>query len=246
MFDLDLVTRRLAELRIGEVEFRTRTGISLDVLRKDPAPATISVDVVVRICELLDIEVAAFLGRESSARVSYPDDDDLVVEAALAQHGQLADGDLAVALDWPLRRVDEAVRALMLRLLGTALQVVREGNRVHLEPRPGLLGAETDDRLRALQQAQIPLSVREAVILLHLLHQRHDPLLERLPLDWETTEVLLHRGIAERDTSGLHPHLDSSFAVALYPLPQLPQQMKAKPGARASYSTIPRPLKRRR
>jgi len=49
-----------------------------------------------------------------------------------------------------------------------------------------------------VQQARIPLSVREACLLLYLLHQRHDPLLEHLPLDWETTQAVFRERIVER------------------------------------------------
>ncbi|MFB4294687.1 hypothetical protein ACBI99_44130 [Nonomuraea sp. ATR24] len=242
MIDLDVINRRVAELRIGDVEFRTRTGISLEVLRKAPAPATISVEVLVRISEVLDIEVAELLGRRPSDRIQHADEDDLVVEAALAQHGELTDADLAEALRWPLQRVDKAIRELTLRLLGTAIQVVRMGGHVHLEPRPGVLPTQAEDTLRLVRQARIPLSVREAAVLLHLLHQCHDPLLEQLPLDWDTTQVLLQRGIAEQDEKGLHSHDDLSFAMALRAVPKLPNETRINT---PFYRSMPRRAKRR-
>ncbi|MGN9846538.1 hypothetical protein ACTMTI_51375 [Nonomuraea sp. H19] len=239
MLDIEAIKRRVAELRIGEVEFRLRTGISLEVLRKDPAPATLSVEVIVRVCEMLDMEVSELLGRHPAGPAARPDHDDLVVEAALTQHGQLTEADLAEALRWPLQRVDKAIRLLALRLLGTAVQVVRMDSHVHLEARPRVLSPEADATLRAVQQARIPLSAREACVLLYLLHQRHDPLLEHLPLDWETTQVLIHRGLAEQDEDGLHPHPDLSFALALLPIPKLPDEVKRRAPRRLSYRSIP-------
>jgi transcriptional regulator with XRE-family HTH domain len=224
-----VIKRRLSELGISAIEFRTRVGLSLEVLDKRPPLATISADVVARICEVLDVELAQLLGRQRPDKAPCPDDDDLVVEAALARHGQLSDHDLATALDWPLTRVDMATRALALRLLGTALQLVRVGNRVHLEPRPDLLGAEAEARLHAAEQAQIPLSAQEAVVALQLLHQRHDAVQQPLAVDAETIEVLLYRRLAEQDETGLQPHADLSFGMALRSVPDLPKRWRAKP-----------------
>jgi transcriptional regulator with XRE-family HTH domain len=235
VINIDVIKQRLSELGIDAQEFHTRAGISLDILDNESALATISAEVLVRICEVLDIDLAELLGRQRPARPASPDDDDLVIEAALARHGPLTSGDLATALSWPLRRVDHALHALSLRLLGTALHLVRTGDRVHLAPRAGLLNAETETRLHAAEQAHIPLSTQEAAVVLRLLAHRHGPTQQALLLDAETIDVLLYRGLAVQDGADLQPHADLSFAVALRAQPHLPGRQRAKPSGQPVY-----------
>lgn len=218
----------MGQLGIDAHEFRTQVGLSLEALGSGSALATISAETVARICELLDIELADLLGRQRPPPISYPDDDDLILEAALARHGQLAVRDLAMALKWPLLRVERALQALALRLLGTALHLVRTRDRVHLEPRQALLDDEAQARLHAAAQGQIPLSVQEAVVVLQLLHHRYGTAQEPRGLDAETIDVLLHRRLAEQDETGLQPHPDISYAMGLRPFPE-----QAKPPRQA-------------
>ncbi|MEU8252242.1 helix-turn-helix transcriptional regulator [Nonomuraea sp. NPDC048916] len=235
MINSDKIKQRLSELGIDAHEFRARAGISIDVLDDGPALATISAETVMRICEVLEIELAELLGRPRPAGPHRPDEDDLVIEAALARHGQFAATDLARALNWPFQRVEQAIQALTLRLLGTALQVVRAGDRVRLEARPALLDAETQTRLHAAEQAQIPLSAQEAVVVLQLLHHHHNAVPDPLPLDAETISVLLHRRFAIQDRTDLQPHVDISFSMGLKALPEIPGRHRAKPSGGAGY-----------
>ncbi|MEV4752646.1 hypothetical protein AB0K21_40360 [Streptosporangium sp. NPDC049248] len=223
MLDLELIQQRVTELHLGEVEFTMRVGVSLEGLRNAPAPATISIELAVRICETLDIDLAALLGQQRPATPPLPDDDDLLLEAALARHGRLSVGELATALDWPLKRVEEAARMLILRLLGTALHLARVGDYLHLEPRPGQLPPEADATLQLVKQAQIPLTTREALVLSHMLYLRYERSGVRTALDWETTEVLIHRRIAKQAHGMLGAHPDVLYGLGLITVPDIPK-----------------------
>jgi DNA-binding Xre family transcriptional regulator len=227
MFDVDLIQRRLSDLRMGGAEFTRRVGVSLDTLRT-ARTATISIDLVVRICDAVDLDVSELLGRRRpGGRPQPPDDDDLVLEAVLAQHGQVAEQDLAEALGWSRSRVHEAAEDLSLRLADTALHLIYHEDFLQLQPRPGALPAETSRRLQNLQQARLPPSPDDAAVLLHLIRADRPLTLDRnILIDWEAEEHLIRQGIAaERQQRGENdithmwfsptPHEDILFGLGL-------------------------------
>ncbi|MEV4116541.1 helix-turn-helix transcriptional regulator [Nonomuraea sp. NPDC049695] len=231
MLDIDLIQRKMTELRMGGVEFARRVGVSLDTLRA-ARTATISIDLALRICDALDIDLAELVGRRREDRPRPPADDDRVLEAALAQHGQVAEQDLAEALGWSLARVRESAEDLSLRLAQTALHLLWTDAFLQVQPRPGVLPAEVSKQLQTLQHARLPLSPDDAAILLHLIRadrdltDHHLTVNRHILIDWEAEEHLIRQGItAERDRRGPAeltstwftpaPHEDVLFGLGL-------------------------------
>ncbi|GAA3604158.1 hypothetical protein GCM10022419_105940 [Nonomuraea rosea] len=226
MFDVDLVQRRVRDLRMGGAEFTRRVGMSLDTLRT-ARTATISIDLALRICDAVDLDISELLGRRPAGRARPPEDDDLVLEAALAQHGQVAENDLAEALGWSRTRVHEAAEDLSLRITETALHLIYREGFLELQPRPGALPSAVSRRLQDLQQARLPPSPDDAAVLLHLIQAGRPLTLNRnILIDWEAEEHLIRQGIAaERQHRGQHeiatmwftptPHEDILFGLGL-------------------------------
>ncbi|WP_305925578.1 hypothetical protein [Nonomuraea turcica] len=171
--------------------------------------------------------MAELVGRRREDRPRPPSDDDLVLEAALAQHGQVAEQDLAEALGWSLARVRGSAEDLSLRLAQTVLHLLWTDGFLQVQPRPGVLPAEVSKQLQTLQQARLPLSPDDAAILLHLIRaDRHLTVNRHILIDWEAEEHLIRHGItAERDRRGPAeltstwltpaPHADVLFGLGL-------------------------------
>ncbi|MEV0584484.1 hypothetical protein [Nonomuraea sp. NPDC050310] len=209
MLDLELIRNRMVELGVHDAEFTMRVGTSLSELRCAGSLAGLSVDAVVRIADLLGIDINLLLGRAPS-RKRAPASDDSVIEAALSRHGQVHERDLATALRWKLSRVREAVQDLQVRLIGTGLHLVRVGDLVHLEAFPEFLTAEIDEVLATQAQRRLPLTLIEAVHLMSALHSTA----AHGYVDPGSAEVLGLRGLVHREAGELPTlHADVLYAI---------------------------------
>jgi transcriptional regulator with XRE-family HTH domain len=126
----------------------------------------IPVDLLHRICQALDLELAEVIDPPTAA--PQENADDRKFEAALVEHGGvLTRDDLAAALSWPLTRLERALLSLEHRLKPTGLRLRRVGwNSYALGPNLGVLTGEERRRLHRTHVGRVGLTESVAFILL--------------------------------------------------------------------------------
>ncbi|GAA4593266.1 hypothetical protein GCM10023194_57170 [Planotetraspora phitsanulokensis] len=219
---------------MSATEFTIRTGISPGALNDQLPPESISLALITRISAALNMSPAELLIPELGGTALPPQDDDLMLEAALACHGELADNELVDALGWSPQRLRGAAKRLADRLCSTSLQLVQVDNRLRLECRAGVLPPKAEIVLSTAKQAQIPPTPREAAVLLRLIHEERDAggvaLHSGIAFQWEISHILMRRLMATTrkplevtETSDsryrLAPHPDTIFGLCIGTLP---------------------------
>jgi transcriptional regulator with XRE-family HTH domain len=214
-----LTIRQLAhELAIESADLRRLE----DGFVRDSECTWLSVATLSRICAALDLDLSDLLAGDQPAP-SAAAADDIKLEAALAEHGGvLTRDDLALALGWPLARLERALLALEQRLRPTGQRLRRVGwNSYTLRPS---LNALSDTQRRELHQAhsgRAALNPKVAFILLGVINAGgRESWLHRLPAaDRNGVELLIRQGLIERvGREHLAPTADVIYSLHLEPL----------------------------
>jgi transcriptional regulator with XRE-family HTH domain len=126
----ELIEQRRIAAGLTFWQLAYQLGLNADVVRNLSEAAQLDqlpLGTILRLCQLLDIAIDQLLAGRRPARPPEPAADDVKVEAAIVRHGGGATGeDLALALKWPLERLELALRTLERRLHRTC------GGRVQL------------------------------------------------------------------------------------------------------------------
>ena len=122
---------------------------------------------ILRLCRLLDIDIDQLLAGRRPARPPEPAADDVKVEAAIVRHGGVATReDLALALNWPLERLELALRTLVRRLEPTGLRLRQVGwNSYALTSNLQVLSEEEAQRLHRTSSGRVQLTTEAAWII---------------------------------------------------------------------------------
>jgi transcriptional regulator with XRE-family HTH domain len=127
----ELIEQRRIAAGLTFWQLAHQLGLNADVVRNLCEGAQLDqlpLGTVLRLCRLLDIDIDQLLAGRRPARPPEPAADDVKVEAAIVRHGGGATReDLALALKWPLERLELALRTLDRRLEATGLRLRQTG-----------------------------------------------------------------------------------------------------------------------
>jgi transcriptional regulator with XRE-family HTH domain len=223
--NVKLITERRIAAGLTVRQLADQLGLRAAVLRRleddfpnDAEGARLSVATLSRICAGLDLDVSEVLGGEKPA--ACPAADDIKLEAALVEHGGvLSRDDLALALGWPLTRLERALLTLEQRLRPTGQRLRRVGwNSYTLRPSLRALGAKERQELHRAQSGRAALKPAVAFILLGVINGAgREWWLDRLPAaDRNGVELLLRQGLIEHTDRGhLAPTADVIYSLHL-------------------------------
>ena len=161
---------------------------------------------------LLDLDLEELVGSPTTP----PDtpDDDIRIEAALAEHpGSFSRDDLAGALEWTLERVDRALNALEERLKPTGRRLRKIGwHRYTLGPNLAILTAP--ERARLARTTTNRLAPKDYETLYQILYGWTR---QAFRLDDETASLgtLATHGLIESDRGPLELTADVAFSLRL-------------------------------
>lgn len=227
--NVNLITERRIAAGLTIRQLAHQLGIEAADLRRledgfvrDPECTWLSVATLSRICTGLDLDLSDLLAGDRPAP-SEGAADDIKLEAVLVDHGGvLTRDDLALALGWPLTRLERALLALERRLRPTGQRLRRVGwNSYTLRPS---LNALSDTQRRELHRAhsgRTALKPAVAFILLGVINAGgRESWLHRFPAaDRNGVELLLRQGLIERTgREHLAPTADVVYSLHLEPL----------------------------
>jgi transcriptional regulator with XRE-family HTH domain len=210
----DLITERRIAAGLTIRQLAHQTGVEPAVVVElergrvwDGERTSLSVASLWRVCAALDLTMGELFdpGPLGSGDPPAPATDDIKVEAALVEHGGvLSRDDLALALGWPLHRLERALLALEQRLQPTGQRLRRVGwNSYALQPRLGALSAGQRRDLHRAHAGRLAVGPAVAFILLGVVNGpgiRAENWLYRLPeADRNGIELLIRQGLIERD-----------------------------------------------
>jgi hypothetical protein len=189
---------------------------------RDYERTSLSVASLWRIGAALDLTMAELFGDTPPASDEPPEpaEDDITVEAALAEHGGvLTRDDLALALGWSLPRLERALLVLDQRLAPTGQRLRRVGwNSYALGPRLGALQAAQRQDLHRAHAGRVALKPAVAFVLLGVVNaasRRAEDWLYRLPqADRKAVELLMRQGLITQDAGNrLLPTADVIYSL---------------------------------
>ena len=222
-----LITERRIAAGLTVRQLADQLGLNAAVLRRlednlpnDAEGAWLSVATLSRICTALDLDVSELLGGEKLAPCQSADD--IKLEAALVEHGGvLTRDDLALALGWPLTRLERALLALEQRLRPTGQRLRRvDWNSYTLRPSLRALNVEERRELHRAHSGRTALKPAVAFILLGVINGTgRENWLHRLPAaDRNGVELLIRQGLIEQTDRGhLAPTADVVYSLHLEP-----------------------------
>lgn len=166
ILDTDEVLRRRLSKRLSQRRLATKIGVSETLVRnleQGRNHELLHLGLVVRLAAILEIPLADLF--RHTAEETAPQDDDVVVEAALATVRHAVDvAELAGALSWDMKRTNAALAQLQPRLEGSGQQLVNSGwRKVALVPVS--FGAREGLAIRQLSSRQRGLTVNTARVL---------------------------------------------------------------------------------
>ncbi len=226
--NVNLITERRIAAGLTIRQLADQLGIEAADLRRledvrvpDPECTWLSVATLSRICTGLDLDLSDLLAGDRPAPSEAADD--IKLEAVLVEHGGiLTRDDLALALGWPLTRLERALLALERRLRPTGQRLRRVGwNSYTLRPS---LNALSDTQRRELHRAhsgRASLNPKVAFILLGVINAGgRESWLHRLPAaDRNGVGLLIRQGLIERTgREHLAPTADVVYSLHLEPL----------------------------
>jgi transcriptional regulator with XRE-family HTH domain len=176
----ELIEQRRIAAGLTFWQLAHQLGLNADVVRNLSEGAQLDqlpLGTVLRLCRLLDIDIDQLLAGRRPARPPEPAADDVKVEAAIVRHGGGATReDLALALKWPLERLELALRTLERRLQATGLRLRQTGwDGYVLASNLQALSGEEAQRLHRTCGGRVQLTTEAASVLLAIIdHVGHE------------------------------------------------------------------------
>jgi transcriptional regulator with XRE-family HTH domain len=219
----ELIEHRRVAAGLTFSQLAHQLGLNADVVRRlsegeqlDRLPLS----TIRRLCRLLDVEIDQLLAGRRPARPPEPAPDDVKVEAAIARHGGVATReDLALALKWPLERLEAALRTLERRLQPTGIRLRQLGwNSYALTSNLQALSEEEARCLHRTCGGRMPLTTEAASVLLAIInHVGHDIWIidELLGPHRDGANSLAQQGLVVQRHGSTEPDEDVIFSLRL-------------------------------
>jgi transcriptional regulator with XRE-family HTH domain len=177
----ELIEQRRIAAGLTFWQLAHQLGLNADVVRHLSEGAQLdqlALGTILRLCRLLDIDIDQLLAGRRPARPSEPAADDVKVEAAIVRDGGVATReDLALALNWPLERLEVALRILERRLQPSGIRLRQTGwNSYALASSlQALSEEEAQRRLHRTCGGRVQLTTQAASVLLAIIdHVGHE------------------------------------------------------------------------
>ena len=176
----ELIEQRRIAAGLTFWQLAHQLGLNADVVRNLSEAAQLDqlpLGTILRLCRLLDIDIDQLLAGRRPARPPEPAADDVKVEAAIVRHGGVATReDFALALKWPLERLELALRTLERRLEPTGIRLRQIGwNSYALTSNLQVLSEQEAQRLHRISSGRVQLTTEAASVLLAIIdHVGHE------------------------------------------------------------------------
>jgi transcriptional regulator with XRE-family HTH domain len=177
----ELIEQRRIAAGLTFWQLAHQLGLNADVVRHLSEGAQLDqlpLGTILRLCRLLDIGIDQLLAGRRPARPSEPAADDVKIEAAIVRHGGVATREgLALALKWPLERLEVALRILERRLQPSGIRLRQTGwNSYALASSlQALSEEEAQRRLHRTCGGRVQLTTQAASVLLAIIdHVGHE------------------------------------------------------------------------
>jgi transcriptional regulator with XRE-family HTH domain len=192
----------------------------------------LSVATLVSLANSLDLRPSQLFAETEVASTAPPTPDDIILEAALLEHGATVTcQDLALAFGWPLARVERTLAALDQRLRPTGARLHPVGmDRYAVAPNRHALTAEQWIEVGQARSAHTPLTMETATALYQIiaLNAGSFPTSRRrrstAPSRWRTDEwddadgglrQLRNQGLLDADGPNFSPNRDVRYSLGL-------------------------------